>query len=73
MPDLTQKDLRYTNLDGLQAVVQYMGKDDRPDVSPTSWRTMAAFDSMSMAEDYAVKCSSSSHWQYRAVELKEGE
>lgn len=70
-PDLTQKDLRYTNLDGLQAVVQYKGIDSRPDISPMDWRTMAAFDSMSIAENYAAKCSVSSHWQYRAVEIKE--
>ncbi len=70
MPDLTQKDLRFTNLDGLQAVVQYMGVDSRPDVSPTSWRTMAAFDSMSMAERYVSQCSSEI-WQYRAAEIAE--
>jgi hypothetical protein len=68
MPDLTQKDLRHTNLHGLQAVVQYMGVDSRPDVSPTTWRTMAAFDSMSMAEQYAAGCKSEI-WQYRAIEL----
>ena len=71
MPILTQKDLNHTNLEGLQAVVQYKGVDERPDVSPTDWRTMAAFDLMSVAEDYAKKCGPSSIWQYRAVELKE--
>ncbi len=71
MPELKQKDLRFTNLDGLQAVVQYRGVDSRPDVSPTNWRTMAAFDLMSVAESYAAKCGPSEIWQYRAVEIAE--
>ena len=71
MPNLTQKDLRHTNLYGLEALVQYKGVDSRPDVSPTDWRTMAAFDSLSAAESYAAKCGPSGIWQYRAVEISE--
>ncbi len=71
MPDLTQKDLRFTNLDGLKAVVQYRGADTRPDVSPTNWTTMAAFDSFDVAKGYAEKCGPSEFWQYRAIKLSE--
>ncbi len=54
--------------DGLTAVVQYRGKDG---ISPHKWRTMAAFDSKSMADDYARNCANAGNrpWEYRSVEV----
>lgn len=56
----------------LTHVVQYMGRDDRPDIAPFTWRTMAAFDNELTAERYAVDCGkNNTHWQYRAAKLPE--
>lgn len=51
---------------GLRAVVQYRGREDRPEAGPWEWTTMAAFDSLSMAERYAEECASEI-WEYRAL------
>ena len=54
-------------LDGLKAVVQYARKD-----SPWAWSTMAAFDSLSVAEHYVADCEKNNPpWLYRMVELSE--
>lgn len=55
-------------LSPLNFVVEYMGADDRPDVAPTTWTAMAAFDQQSIADSYAKKCACE-HWQYRVIDL----
>lgn len=70
MPDLTQRDLQYTQLHGIVALVQYKARPDRPDASPSDWRTMAAFDVESLAEDYAKKMESKI-WEYRFIAVPE--
>lgn len=50
---------------GLKALVQYRRKE-----TGIRWVNMAAFDSMHMAEKYAIECSNSDRpWEYRAVEV----
>jgi len=52
---------------GLVAVVQYRRKDDG-----IKWHAMAAFDSRSIADKYAISCSDEERpWEYRVVDVKE--
>lgn len=55
---------------GLKAVVQYRRKDEG-----IQWRTMAAFDSRTMADKYVADCSRDGDrpWEYRAVDVPVGE
>lgn len=52
--------------DGLKAVVQYRRKD----YGGHSWTPMIAFDVVSLAHEYAQKCSETVRpWIYRVAEI----
>jgi hypothetical protein len=52
-------------LRGISGIVQYRRKD-----IGVYWTAMAAFDSFTMAERYAAKCSGDDvPWEYRAIEV----
>ena len=53
---------------GLRACVQYKARPERPDVSPTDWVTMAAFDVRPVADDY-METLRSEIWEYRVVDV----